>query len=251
MYNLNDNDDDIFDDSSYLSSSDSSEVNSHFHSEEETNLSSFIDDIFGGQGKRFSVDKRKLVSTMVILFYKSVASWVNSEYDDHFRRAVITFNEHLLENKAKPFIYYEKYYSCMNSISKRRILSLFVLDLINDPQELTKTANNINFPLTESVIKTYFVSLYNINQFSILEEFAQYKSLAEYLDLPFSDQVMLETNDKGSVYGPIPYSHFTHTVFAKTVNQDYLSLFASSMKEAISRFVKVQDDEDKDEKNKE
>lgn len=240
MYNYSDNDDDIFDESSYLTdtSFDNSFTSTNESSQNEKDFSSIIDGIFG-RDDVLSHDTGQLIPKMVILFYKSVTQWVEAEYDQFFQRAVFTFNDHLLASKAKPFPYYEKYYCSVNSIARRRIVNLFLKEMLEDPDTISNLAEKVNFPLNKQTIKTYFESFYNINQFTILKEFAEYKALASYLDLPFSDRVMQDTNEHGSVYGPEPYGLFVEKAFVSVSNEEYISEFKNSMKECIEDFVKI------------
>lgn len=243
MNSFNHNDDDIFDESSYLSTNDDDII----ESEKDRKINNIFDDLFGdatNSKKSKKIDPNKLIPNLVGVFYKSVTAWVESDYDEFFRRAVFTFNDHLIQGKAKPFPYYEKYYANQNSLAKRRVVGLFLQQLLEDPQELVTSARAVNFPITEQVIATYFRSYHNINQFCILEEFAQYKALAEYLDLPFSDLIMMEAPDRGSVYGPQPYSHFVQTSFGIAVTEEYGNILQRCIKEALNEFVKIKEKED-------
>jgi len=248
MYNINDNDDDIFDDSSYVTqdsftssfSSDSSHQ-VHSHSEEEKNFASFLDNVFSGSD-RFDNNKSKVIVTFIVMFYKSIASWVNSDYDQFFRRAIFDFNNDLLENKAKPFIYYERYYATLNSMAKRRIVNLFVKEILDDPSTVTQIADNINFPLDERIIKTYFGSFYNINQYCILEDYASHISFAEYIGRPAHVSAMYDVSSSDEVStGVYPYDIHVQHVFSNTADQNYMDIFSKNMKAAIDEFVQVKE----------
>jgi hypothetical protein len=245
MYSYSDNDDDIFDDSSYLtdSSNENTFDSTNSITNEEKEFSSLIDGIFGKEDI-LSHDSDHLIPKMVILFYKSVTQWIEAEYDQFFQRAVISFNDHLLASKAKPFPFYEKYYSTINSVARRRIVNIFLKDMLDDTDTIATLAKNVDFPLTKESIQTYFGSFYNINQFAILKEFAEYKALAQYLDLPFSDKVMVDTDEHGSVYGPEPYGLFLEKAFASVADEQYADEFKKAMKESIETFVKIKIEEE-------
>jgi len=250
MYNYNDNDDDIFDDSSYVTqdsftssfSSDSS-AQSHSHSDKEKNFASFLDNVFAGSD-RFDSNKSKVIVTFIVMFYKSVSTWINSDYDQFFQRAVIDFNTDMYENKAKPFIYYERYYATLNSVAKRRIVNLFVKEILDDPSTVTQIADNINFPLDERIIKTYFGSFYNINQYCILEDYSSHLSFAEYIGREPVTSVMQHVSDDSVNTGIYPYEVHIQSVFAKTADQEYMDLFSKNMKASIEEFVQVKEEKE-------
>lgn len=243
MNRFNSNDDDIFDDSSYLTSNDEDII----ESSENNNPNNIFDELFGNATKtksKIKIDSDKLVPSLVLVFYKSVTAWIESDYDEFFHKAVFTFNDHLLNGKAKPFAFYEKYYANQNYLAKRRVVSMFLQEVIDDPKDFVDSAQNVKFPITEQVITTYFNSFYNINQFCILEEFSQYKALSQYLELPFSDVILRDAPEHGSVYGPEPYSNFVQTAFGLSVTEDYKQILQKCLKESIDEFVKIKKEED-------
>jgi hypothetical protein len=241
MFNYNSTDDDIFDDSTSLSDSSTTSFDS---SESSSNSGSGFDKIFD---ELLSIDEKdsdkfSFISNLVVTFYDSVSRWVNHEYDKAFQKAVFTFNDHLLKGIAKPFSFYEKYYVSEDNVAKRRIVSIFVKQLLDNGSDIVLVGEKLKTNITEQDIATYFGSFYNINQYAILEAFVHYKTLAEFLDLPFTDASLNQISSSG-IPGSQPYEHFTQNSFALAVNEfadDYNVILANNMKEAIEEFVRVE-----------
>jgi hypothetical protein len=239
MFNYNSTDDDIFDDDTSLSDSGAS---SPFSSEEEDKKQ--FDKIFD---ELLSIDDEKpeqfsFLASLVTTFYDSVARWIHHEYDKCFQKAVFTFNDHLLKGTAKPFPFYEKYYVAEDHIAKRRIVSIFVKELLDKNTDIVIVAQKLKTNISEQDILTYFGSFYNINQYAILESFVHYKTLSEFLNLPFSDASLNQVSKSG-VPGAQPYEHFTQNAFALSIDgfaDDYNKILSKNMKEAIEEFVKVE-----------
>ena len=239
MFNYNSTDDDIFDDSTSLSDSTTSSAPS-----DENSSNPGFDKMFD---ELLSIDEKKsdqfsFLASLVTTFYDSVSRWVSHEYDQCFQKAVFTFNDHLIKGIAKPFPFYEKYYVAEDAIAKRRIVSIFVKELLDKNTDIVLVAQKLKTQITEQDIATYFGSFYNINQYAILEAFVHYKTLAQFLGLPFTDASLTQIN-KGGVPGAQPYYHFTQNSYALAVNDfadDYNSILSKNMKEAIEEFVHVQ-----------
>jgi hypothetical protein len=235
MFNLNDSDDDIFDDTTTLSDSSAPFVSETIHSHK--NNKEDISEIFENLTSRAS--GATTVSKMFITFYESCTSWLEHEYQTCFNKAIFTFNEHLIQGNVKPFPYYEKFYTSQDRISKRRIVNLFLKEIISNPENIQSAANKIGLGIDAAAINTYFSSFYNINNYAILEDFAHCKALSEYLSIEFNENVMKEISEE-AVVGTQPYSMFIQTQFGLAVNEEFADILAKSMKESIDRFVKIE-----------
>jgi hypothetical protein len=242
MFNINDNDDDIFDDSTTLSDENVSaftsftEANSNTSSKDEKEFSHLIDSLKSSDGMNFSD-----ISKMFITFYESCTAWIQHEYQTAFNKAVFTFNDHLIKGIAKPFPYYEKFFACQDRISKRRVVNLFLNEVMKDPSSISKTAGKVGLDLNIQAINTYFGSYFNINQYAILEEFAHCKAISEYLNLEFSENVM-DTIDDSSVPGTQPYDFFLQNQFGTVVDDEFSSILSRCLKDSIDRFVRIETD---------
>lgn len=245
MYESNDLDDDIFDDTKSLSdssananSSNSSESFSNSNSDKEE-FDNLFDRILGIQKDKEGVS---ILSNLVLTFYDSVARWIEDGYEQVFYKSTYAFNDHLISNKAKPFPLYEKYYASQHQVSKRRIVSIFLKEFLDNRDQIENISKKLKLDITEEAIAIYFGSFYNINQYAILDAFVHYKTTAQYLGLPFDDSVMFDLPN-GSVYGPQPYEHFSHNAFALVVDEDFSKVLADNLKEAINEFVKIKEED--------
>lgn len=243
-FSFNDNDDDIFDDdkllndnSSFINSSSSSSSSSR------TNNPNDLRDLIDALSSDDHQKSFSILSGLVISFYKSSIHWIESDRDDEFKKAISSYLSDLSVGKAKPFPYYEKYYYAQNDLLKRRILNIFVGEVIKNPEEIEKFANKIDMNIDAQSISTYFASFYNVNQFTILEQYSHYKTLAEYLSLPFSDAVMQDVSDVMAF--PMSYSETSNNLFSQIISEDkeFKDILSSNLSEAIKKFVKIVDNE--------
>jgi hypothetical protein len=243
MFNVNDNDDDIFDDTTTLSDENVNSFTSFTEnnsntssSKDEKEFSQLIDNLRSADGMNFSD-----LSKMFITFYESCTSWIQHEYQTAFNKAVFTFNDHVIKGIAKPFPYYEKFFACQDRISKRRVVNLFLNEVMKDPSTMSKTAGKIGLDLNVQSINTYFGSYYNINQFAILEEFSHCKAISEYLNIDFDENVM-NNIDENSVPGNQPYDFFLQHQFGTVVDDEFSSILSRALKDSIDRFVHIETD---------
>ena len=248
-YSFNNNDDDIFDEEKTLTDPKPKEektlkesVNNK-SSDSDKELKDLIDSLStdDDEEKPFS-----FVATLALNFYEASAKWVQSNHDDQFKKALHSYFESLNKGNQKPFAFYEKYYTAQSELAMRRVVNLFLSEVVNSPEKIEKLINKIGSLVDPNFVTTYFSSYFNINQFSILECFSHYKALAQYLDLPFDDSIMKEVN--GGSISPIDYQTFASNQFSLAIigNQELKTILTEVLAESINRFVKMDHSEDQD-----
>jgi len=241
MYESNDLDDDIFDDTKSLSDSSvntTSSSDSNIKSDKEE-FDSIFDKLLGIHKDKENVS---VLSNLVLTFYDSVARWIEHGYEEAFYKSIYSFNEDVVNNKAKPFPLYEKYYASQHQVSKRRVVSLFLKEFLDNKDQIENISKKLNLDITEEAIAVYFGSFYNINQYAILEAFVHFKTCAEQLGLPFDNAVMFDVSNN-SVLAPQPYEHFAQNAFALIVDEAFSKSLAENLKDAINEFVKLQEED--------
>jgi hypothetical protein len=248
-YSFNDNDDDIFDEEKTLTSSKPKEQKNFKEdvkdkvSDSDKELKDLIDSLSldDDEQKPFS-----FVASLALNFYGASVKWIQSNHDDQFKKALHSYLESLNKGNQKSFPFYEKYYTAQSDLAMRRVVNLFLQEVVNSPEKIEQLVNKIGSSVDPNFVTTYFASYFNINQFTILECFSHYKALAQYLDLPFDDSIMKEVS--GGALSPIDYETFSSNQFSLAImdNQELKTILTEVLSESIKTFVRVKNLEDLD-----
>jgi len=248
-YSFNDNDDDIFDDEKTLIGSQPKQEKAFKEavkdkaSDSDSELKELIDSLSADDDEQKSFS---FISSLVLNFYESSIKWIQSNHDDQFKKALHSYFESMNKGNQKDFPYYEKYYTAQSDLAMRRVVNIFLQEVVNSPEKIEQLINKIGSSVDPHFVTTYFASYFNINQFTILESFSHYKALAQYLDLPFDDSIMKELT--GAALSPIDYETFASNQFsiAITGNEELKTILTEVLSESINKFVRLDHSEDLD-----
>jgi len=247
-YSFNDNDDDIFDDEKTLLGSQPKEekafkevINNKPTDNELKDLIDSLSTDDDDDDKPFS-----FVASLSLNFYEASVKWVASGRDDQFKKALHSYFESMNKGTQKNFSYYEKYYTAQSDLAMRRVVSIFLGEVVSSPEKVAQLINKLGSKVDPNFVTTYFASYFNINQFTILECFSHYKALAQYLDLPFDDSIMKDVS--GAAIAPIDYDTFSSNQFSKAVidDEELKAILAQVLSESINKFVRADYSEDVD-----
>jgi|694.fasta_scaffold05564_11 hypothetical protein len=249
MYNYSfesENDDDIFDDSKNLSDARPTNKSSFTETKEESDSlssSSFkdvIDTLIGDDDE----DNSSPTAHLILTFYSSATSWVKHKSNECFQKALHTYFIDQQEGKAKDFVYYERYFDAQSQLLRRRIINIFVRQIVDNPQKIAAVSSRLNLSLDERFIATYFGSFYNVNQFNIIETYSVYKSLAQYLSLPF--EADLDDEDDSQHKLPVDYDSFSSNLFNTSIikDEELKNILSEVLSETIKKFVNIKVEED-------
>lgn len=247
-YSTNDNDDDIFDDSTSLSDSPKVNTSSKQFTEDTSDESSerikdIIDSLLGKELE----ESFNFVTKVVIEFLNSASKWINSDRDEQFKKANYYYLDHLSAGSNKPFVYYEKYVNAQYQLFHRRIIHSFLEQVLNDPEKLYSFFKKVGIPSDSPFLDIYFGAFHNLNQFSMLECFAHYKSLAIHLNLPFNEAIM--TSTEATMYVPQSYESFLTNQFSEKIIEDteLKATLSQVLSQTIHDFVNSSTKEDDEE----
>lgn len=208
------NDDDIFDDNKSLNDLDSS-VNSNDRKKKsdlinDTFQGSFSQDtnenqrterflkLFGSEGEKFLGNIRYKIT---VGFYESVARWLFEYKVDDVSFGTYSYLSSL-GNGDYPL--YHRYYELEMQILKKHIVCSFLEDTFLN-KEAFKSFNELNkffkSNIDEGYINTYFQSMYDMLQFTLIQEIGFYKALAKELNLEMLDSVTEGTGSVNEVAG--------------------------------------------------
>ena len=210
------NDDDIFDDSKSLndldSSADSNDRKKNSDSINNTFQGSFSQDttgderterflkLFGPEGEKFVGNIRYQLTTG---FYESVARWLFEYKVDDISFGTYSYLSSL-GNGDYPL--YHRYYELEIQILKKHIICSFLEDTFLNKKSF-KSFNELNkffkSNLDEAYVNTYFQSMYDILQFTLIQEIGFYKALAKELNLETLDSVIKGTGSVNKVAGSL------------------------------------------------
>lgn len=246
-YSFNDNDDDIFDDEKTLLGSQPKEEKTFKEAVTSNTSDNELKDLIESLSADDDDEKPfSFVASLSLNFYNASVKWIASGRDDQFKKALHTYFEAMTNGDQKPFSYYEKYYAVQSDLAMRRVVSIFLEEVVSSPEKVEKLIKKISSSVNPNFISTYFASYFNINQFTILECFSQYKALAQHLNLPFDDSIMKDIS--GASISPIDYDTFSSNQFSKTIlhDEELKSILSEALSESIKNFVKIDYSEDLD-----
>jgi hypothetical protein len=245
-YSFESNDDDIFDDSKNLSDSTASAKSSFTEAKQELNSNSsdkfkdVMDTLIGDKDEETSSP----TAGLILSFYSSADAWVKHKSTESFKKALHTYFADQQKGKAKDFVYYEKYFESQSQLLRRRIINVFVSQIVDNPERVISVSTKLNLDIDLRFIHTYFGSFYNLNQFNILETYSIHKSLAQYLELPFE----IDLDDEDSTHQKLPnnYDSFSNDMFNSSVirNEELKNILSEVLSETIKKFVNIKVEED-------
>jgi hypothetical protein len=203
MYNpiVNNNDDDIFDDSKSLSDISQNNVSQKANNNSKDRIKNKIDEIqlndlslkdliehiqqeFPGNYENAIANLRfQLAHTL----YNSVWHWLEKTHVDRTSASVIEALNSLTENK---FSLLQKIHQLQISIVKRTTINKFLLDLFIENDSLKEVQKIFNDKISNQYIVTYFHSLYQMNDFTLVQNKSLYKVLCAELDIKPNPDVL-------------------------------------------------------------
>lgn len=248
MYNFNptnDNDDDIFDDEKTLSNSNTFDLN-NTSTESNPNLSNIFEEMFDNNGKS-SFDLNEILNyikqqkdfnperllnsfhrlrfDLIESFYNSANTWFFNYKNDNISLPVFETLSKLSDGK---FPLHQKYYEMQINIIKRHIVCRFLKETFLSVESIeifSKLSEILKINTTSSFITTYFQSFYDIVSFTMVQEIAMYKALANHLNLEVKDSI---------ISGKATIESLTSS---ENKTQIFYDCLTSSLKESISEYV--------------
>ncbi len=239
----NDNDDDIFDDNKTLSNSNTFDLNdtpiepnpnldnifeNMFDNSNDFDLNKIIDYI--KQQKNFSPEKllnsfHRLRFDLIESFYNSANTWFFKYKNDNISFPVYEILSKLSDGK---FPLHQKYHELEINIVKRHIVCRFLKDTflsIESTEIFGKLSEILNSDVSSRFVTTYFQSFYDIVHFTMTQEIAMYKALANHLSLEAKDSIIFGKATIESI------------VSSEKRTQIFYDCLTPSLKESISEYV--------------
>lgn len=237
-FSLNENDDDIFDDSKSLgdnqSQNDTSNqpdkdllknIQSSFTVNEDSEISDFIN--FLSKEADFSINIRyEFISS----FYESLHRWFYKYNVDKTSYATAKVLSVLTENK---YMIYYRINELRIEIIKRKVISKFIRMILENTHVLSKLFEKLNSELDRRYIKTYLVSIYEMNEFTIVQSTALYKALCESIDIEFDPSYLDQEKHTVSSFKDRDRKE---NLFRESLDPETRELIASHMKVEIQAY---------------